>query len=94
LLEVSSPLLEVSSPANESLVSAFSHENLGLTANVRKSGEVFEIVVIDAMSGEEVLSTHRPTQEEAEKFACCLMHPYADPSNTLGCPNALSVQMD
>ena len=31
---------------------------------------------MDVISGEEVLSTHRPTQEEAEKLASsCLMNP-------------------
>jgi hypothetical protein len=61
----------------------FGNESFGLTANVRKNGDVFEIVVIDADSGEEVLSTHRPTQEEAEKFALGLMNPSLDPSAVL-----------
>ena len=52
----------------------------GLTANVRQSGDVFEVIVVDAISGEEVLSTHRPTQEDAEKFAFGLMNPSHDPS--------------
>ena len=68
------------SQANDSLVATFSNESFGLTANVRKSGEVFDIVVTDAISGEEVLSTHRPTQEEAEMLAFGLMNPGHDPS--------------
>ncbi|MBV8116281.1 MAG: hypothetical protein JO300_16175 [Silvibacterium sp.] len=65
---------------NDSLLGTFSNDSFGLTANVRRSGDVFEIVVIDAVSGEEVLSTHRPTQEEAEKCALGLMNPSLDPS--------------
>jgi len=61
-------------------VATYNNEGFGLTANVRRSGEVFEIIVVDAISGEEVLSTHRPTQEEAEKFAFGLMNPGHDPS--------------
>lgn len=61
--------------ANDSLLATFSNERLGLTANVRKSGDVFEVVVVDTISGEEVLSTNRPTQKEAEKFAFGLMNP-------------------
>ena len=67
------------SQANNSLLSTFSNESFGLTANVRKSGDVFEVIVVDAISGDEVLSTHRPTQEEAEKFAFGLMNPSHDP---------------
>ena len=75
------PLVESSnSQINDSLLSTFSDEGFGLTANVRKSGDVFEVIVVDAISGEEVLSTHRPTQEEAEKFAFGLMNPSHDPS--------------
>jgi len=74
-------LIETSTAqANDSLLSTFSNESFGLTANVRKSGDVFEVIVVDAISGEEVLSTHRPTQEEAEKFAFGLMNPLHDPS--------------
>jgi hypothetical protein len=74
-------LVEISnSQANDSLVATFSNENFGLTANVRKSGDVFDIVVVDAISGDEILSTHRPTQEEAEAFAFGLMNPSHDPS--------------
>ena len=65
---------------DNSLLSIFSNEGFDLTANVRKSGDVFEVIVVDAISGEEVLSTHRPTQEEAEKFAFGLMNPSRDPS--------------
>lgn len=61
--------------ANDSLVRTFSNDCSGLTANVRKSGDDFEIVIIDALSGEEVLSTQRRTQEEAEQFASELMNP-------------------
>ena len=68
------------SQADNSLLSIFSNEGFDLTANVRKSGDVFEVIVVDAISGEEVLSTHRPTQEEAEKFAFGLMNPSHDPS--------------
>jgi hypothetical protein len=69
-------LIETSTAqASDSLLSTFSNESFGLTANVRKSGDVFEVIVVDAISGEEVLSTHRPTQEEAEKFAFGLMNP-------------------
>jgi hypothetical protein len=68
------------SQANNSLLSTFSNESFGLTANVRKSGDVFELIVVVAISGEEVLSTHRPTQKEAEKFAFGLMNPSHDPS--------------
>jgi hypothetical protein len=64
----------------DSLVATFGNESFGLTANVRKSGEVFEVIVVDAVSGDEVLSTHRPTQKEAEKFAFGLMNPSHDPS--------------
>jgi hypothetical protein len=75
------PLVESSnSQINDSLLSTFSDEGFGLTANVRKSGDVFEVIVVDAISGEEVLSTHRPTQEEAERFAFGLMNPSHDPS--------------
>jgi hypothetical protein len=75
------PLVESSnSQINDSLLSTFSDEGFGLTANVCKSGDVFEVIVVDAISGEEVLSTHRPTQEEAEKFAFGLMNPSHDPS--------------
>ena len=75
------PLVESSnSQINDSLLSTISDEGFGLTANVRKSGDVFEVIVVDAISGEEVLSTHRPTQEEAEKFAFGLMNPSHDPS--------------
>jgi hypothetical protein len=74
-------LVEVSnSQANDSLVATFSNDTLALTANVRKSGDVFDVIVIDAISGDEVLSTHRPTQEEAEKLAFGLMNPTNDPS--------------
>jgi hypothetical protein len=77
-------LAEVSnSQANDSLIATFSNDSFGLTANVRKNGKVFEIIVIDADSGEEVLSTHRPTREEAEKFAFGLMNPSLDPSAVL-----------
>jgi len=68
---------------NDSQSATFSNDSFALTAHVRKSGEVFEIVVIDADSGEEVLSTQRPTQEEAEKFALGLMNPSLDPSALL-----------
>ena len=68
------------SQANNSLLSTFSNESFGLTTNVRKSGDAFEVIVVDAISGEEVLSTHRPTQEEAEKFAFGLMNPSHDPT--------------
>jgi hypothetical protein len=68
---------------NDSLVSTFSNDSFGLIANVRRQEDVFEVVVIDALSGEEVLSTHRPTQEEAEKFALGLMNPALDPSALL-----------
>ena len=68
------------SQVNNSLLSTFSNESFGLTANVRQSGDVFEVIVVDAISGEEVLSTHRPTQEDAEKFAFGLMNPSHDPS--------------
>ena len=68
------------SQANHTLVAAFSNDRLGLTANVRKSGDVFDVIVIDADSGDEVLSTHRPTQEEAEKLGFGLMNPSHDPS--------------
>lgn len=60
---------------NDSLISTFSNDSFGLTANVRKNGDDFEIIVIDAISGDEVLSTRRPTQEEAETFASDLMNP-------------------
>ena len=70
------------SQVKTSLLSIFSNEGFGLTANVRKSGDVFEVIVVDAISGEEVLSTHRPTQKEAEKFAFGLMNPSHDPSAT------------
>jgi hypothetical protein len=74
-------LIEASnSQANNSLLSTFANESFSLTANVRKSGEVFEVIVVEAISGDEVLSTHRPTQEEAEKFAFGLMNPAHDPS--------------
>lgn len=73
-------MAEVDNPqVNDSLLAAFSNDNFSLTANVRRSGDVFEIVVVDA-AGEEVLSTHRPTREEAEKFALGLMNPLLDPS--------------
>ena len=68
------------SQTNDSLLSTFRDEGFGLTANVRKRGDVFEVIVIDAISGEEVLSTHRPTQDEAEKFAYGLMNPSHDPT--------------
>ena len=68
--------------ANNSLLSTFSNDSFGLTTNVRKSRDVFEVIVVEAISGEEVLSTHRPTQEEAEKFALGLMNPAHDPSAT------------
>ena len=67
------------SQANDFLLSTFSNESFGLTANVRRSGEVFEIIIVDAISAEEVLSTHRPTKEEAEQFAFGLMNPSHDP---------------
>jgi hypothetical protein len=74
-------LIETSnSQVNNSLLSTFSNESFGLTANVRQGGDVFEVIVVDAISGEEVLSTHRPTQEDAEKFAFGLMNPSHDPS--------------
>jgi hypothetical protein len=74
-------LAECSSPkANDSLVATFSNDRFGLTANVRRSGDVFEVVVVDALSGEEVLSTNRPTQEEAEQFAFGLMNASHDPT--------------
>jgi hypothetical protein len=74
----------VSNPqVNDSLLGSFSNDSFGLTANVRRSGSVFEIVVIDADSGEEVLSTHRPTRQEAEKFASGLMNPSLDPTAVL-----------
>ncbi len=68
---------------NDSLLATFSNDTLSLTANVRRKGSVFEIVVIDAESGEEVLSTHRPTEEEAVKFALGLMNPSLNPSAVL-----------
>lgn len=68
------------SQANHSLVATFSNDGFGLTANVRKSGDVFDVIVIHADSGDEVLSTQRPTQEEAEKLAFGLMNPSHDPS--------------
>jgi len=68
------------SQANNTLVAAFSNDGFGLTANVRKSGDVFDVIVIHADSGDEVLSTHRPTREEAEKLAFELMNPSHDPS--------------
>jgi hypothetical protein len=74
-------LIETSiSQANNSLLATFNNESFGLTVNVRKSGDVFEVIVVDAISGEEVLATQRPTQEEAEKFAFGLMNPSHDPS--------------
>ena len=73
-------MAEVNNQVNGSLLATFSNDSFGLTANVRRSGSVFEIVVIDALSGEEVLSTHRPTQEDAERFASGLMNPSLDPS--------------
>jgi hypothetical protein len=77
-------LSEVSNPqVHDSLLATFSNDSFGLTANVRRSRGVFEIVVVDADSGEEVLSTHRPTQQEAEKFASGLMNPMLDPSALL-----------
>jgi hypothetical protein len=78
---MSTKLVETSnSQGNDSLVATFSNESFGLIANVRKSGDVFDIVVVDIISGEEVLSTHRPTREEAEAFAFGLMNPSHDPS--------------
>jgi hypothetical protein len=78
---MSTKLIETShSQVNDSLVASFSNETFGLIANVRKTGEVFDIVVVDLASGEEVLSTHRPTQAEAEAFAFGLMNPSHDPS--------------
>jgi hypothetical protein len=73
-------VVEVKSQPNASLIATYSNDTLALTANVRKSGDVFDIIVIDAISGEEVLSTHRQTQEEAEKLAFGLMNPTHDPS--------------
>ena len=60
---------------NDSLIASFSNHRFGLTANVRKSGNDLEIVIIDTLSGEEVLSTGRQAQEEAEQFASELMNP-------------------
>lgn len=57
------------------LVATFSNDAFGLTANVRRSGDDFEIIIIDALSGEAVSSIRRSNQEEAEKFASALMHP-------------------
>lgn len=60
---------------NDSLVSTFSNDGFGLTANVCKSEDAFEIILIDPLTGEEVLTTCRATREEAEKFAVGLMKP-------------------
>ncbi len=73
-------MVEVKSQPNASLIATYSNDTLALTANVRKSGDVFDIIVIDAISGEEVLSTRRQSQEEAEKLAFGLMNPTHDPS--------------
>jgi hypothetical protein len=73
-------VVEVKSQPNASLIATYSNDTLALTANVRKSGDVFDIIVIDAISGEEVLSTRRQSQEEAEKLAFGLMNPTHDPS--------------
>ncbi len=73
-------MVEVKSQPNASLIATYSNDTLALTANVRKSGDVFDIIVIDAISGEEVLSTRRQTKEEAEKLAFGLMKPTHDPS--------------
>ena len=48
-------------------VLAFEPREGGRFTETLPNGKVFEIIVIDADSGEEVLSTHRPTKEEAEK---------------------------
>jgi hypothetical protein len=66
--------LEVAEP-----VATFSNDIIGLTANVRQSGDDFEITIIDALSGDEVLSTRRPTREVAEQFASELMNPSPRP---------------
>ena len=65
------------------LVATFSNVSFGLTANVHQSGDDFEIIIIDALSGDEVLSTRRPTREEAEKFASELMNPSLNSSAVL-----------
>ena len=63
------------SQVNGSLVSIFNNDGFSLTANVRKSGDVFEIILIDTLTDEELLTTCRTTREEAEKFAVGLMRP-------------------
>ena len=40
-------MAEVNNQVNGSLLATFSNDSFGLTANVRRSGSVFEIVVID-----------------------------------------------
>lgn len=72
-------MLETSnSQVDGSLVSTLSNDGFGLIANVRKIGDVFEIILIEALSGVEVLTTSRTTREEAEKFAAGLMRPSLD----------------
>jgi len=73
-------LVEVS---NDSLLATFSNEHFGLTVNVRKNGAVFEIVVIDDIFGDQVLSIHPATLDEAEQFAEAMIKPAPAPSAVL-----------
>lgn len=55
------------------MVAVFRNDSFGLTANVRESGELFDVVVVDVLSGEEVLSTHRVGPEEGREI-CSTSH--------------------
>ena len=66
--------MEVRKLVSDPPLATFCNDRCGLTANVRPSGLDFEVVVIDAETGDEVFSTTLATQLDAELLAAGLMN--------------------